>query len=440
MSKFNLYKVTKALDPRAWENELNPARLRQHQDIAWTPYGKVHQRQNQKELEEKYSGVHFAFTPELAALYAENKATKDDPPVLIEIYKQDLPMKADVDAEADESLKYYLIDKKTELQNILNLNIEDKEKIDLIFNDLEDDNMGWQTDGTDLIQEHQTIPPVAISNYLRENQDRILQIVQSLIAGNIPEDLKIAVIGQFRVMHPIISGRVKAIYLIPFVKIDEDMGKDPWEMSDEEIEEEGWQKNDKGEIVDEDGRLIISAESIMYHSWLNMNKIYEDKQMNLPGMEIDDSNTVWHGTTLGRAKQAFPDLLTSIPSTPSIEVEAKSNNWYKTSSGYDWVKNKMKEDNKPLKYPYMAVRLNNFDQFEPIERLIGEWVYAKTESQARAIFYKKHPWLREVSSFYPEYDIDKFEQNLEKQKKKDKKEKDKKDMLLEQIQDAYWNK
>jgi hypothetical protein len=219
-NKLNWYKKAMALDPNAWRGEADPARLRQHQDVVKTPYGfPVRQQQNPKELEEAYSGVHFAYNAEQAALYAEGKATADDPPVLIEVYKQDLPIKTDIDAQIDQTLNSYLQDNKNDWNEIFNSNAPDEEKADAIMKKIDDDKNYWDTSDGDvaddaaeiIAQENQVIPPVVIENYLQSftNDSKIVQEMQSLINGNIPEKLLTSVVGQFRVMHPIVSDRVR---------------------------------------------------------------------------------------------------------------------------------------------------------------------------------------------------------------------------------------
>ena len=337
-NKLNWYKKAMALDPDAWKREPNPARLRQHMDNAWTPFGTIQQQQDQKELEEKYSGVHFALSAEQAALYAEGKAKREDPPVLIEIYKQELPMKADVDAEVDYSLPGYL-EEKSDWNKIFSSGLSDEEKADQITDKLDRDKDFWDS-GDEIIDNAQdaiasqnvTPPPMSILHYLQNNfhdDSSLVQAMQSIVNGDIPEQLTIGVVGQFRVMHPIVSERVKAIYIIPWVNLEVDPGMEPWNMSDEQLEEKGWSKDAEGEVVDKEGRKCVSYDDIFANSWLSMQAIYEDQQQVLPGMELDKSDTVWHGTTLNRARHAFPDLIGNYQVDIEEVIEAKSLNWYK---------------------------------------------------------------------------------------------------------------
>ena len=108
-----------------------------------------------------------------------------------------------------------------------------------------------------------------------------------------------------------------------------------------------------------------------------------------------------------------------------------------------WHQKKIKEDNKnnkSIKYPFKAVYVDNFDVSHPIAKLIGIWVYAISEAQARAIFYKQHPWLRNASTFQPEFDGDKHKLDLDSKKLKDEAERKRKEDIDNNSQDLWYNK
>ena len=87
-----------ALEPGAYKDDPNPHRMTRHRDSVPTPYGgRILQEQDPKEIEEMYAGTHASTNINIAAIYANNKGTKADPPVVIE-FSTKKQWGADVDA------------------------------------------------------------------------------------------------------------------------------------------------------------------------------------------------------------------------------------------------------------------------------------------------------------------------------------------------------
>jgi len=335
----NWYKKAMALDPEAYKTEPSPARLQQHQDISYgfNPYtGKtisIPQIQDQNQIDAMYSGVHFAFTPEHAALYACGKATKDDPPVIIEIEPKGLRQQPDVDAMLDQSLTYYIDEKRSDWSSMLQSG-EDIETIaDNLHEDIDDDVQNWTIEGDindtadDIVMQQQIpIPPYVIRELIvKKSPQRIVNIIGQLVDGSISNKLLIKIVGQMRVNNSIDSSRVKAIYQVPWIDLSAQATDDIYSMDEEQLEdfleEKGWHMENE-DVINENGQIVPSYESLLYNQWLSLTPLYTNKQMYFKGYTSKDS--VWHGTTLSRAKNAYPDLLNSISLTATIY------SWHKT--------------------------------------------------------------------------------------------------------------
>ena len=305
--------------PDAWKHEPNPARLTQHLDRVQMPFelGTVRQQQNQESLQQAYEGVHFTPSKETAALYACGK-----PPVLLEFEPAYLNQKQDVDAELDNSLLDYLEEKSNDLKSILSKNIPDDDKINEAIESVQDDNDNWdrepnETDSTgDLVfQNQQPLPPTAVLDYL-ENlyntrpERNVIEAIQDLSDRLVPEALKIKITNQFRVFALQTIDYLKAIYQIPWYDFTASSHELHETLSDEELQEKGWTKDETNTVFDKQGRIVLDAEDADYGNWLEASKmkpLWTNQQLFFSAMASNDS--VWHGTTLARARKAFPSLL-----------------------------------------------------------------------------------------------------------------------------------
>lgn len=310
------YKKSMALDPDAWQYEENPARLQKDLDEVKLPWGtKIKQPQNITDIKNKYRGVHLTNSDNIAAIYANGKATKDDPPVLIEIDPIELKRHLDVDAQVDYALEGYIDGRKREWVELLQDN--DPEVISETFRDnLDSDSSYWESSGDiqdmdDIIAEQdRPIPPQVIANYIGDKNDvQTVQILRDLVSGKIPPELHMSIVNQFRVLNPITLDRIKGIYQIPFVNMSEEYNRDYLDdLSPEELEKKGITKGED-EYYDKEGRMLLSYEDIDYNGWLSFTPIYQNQQTYFEGMSSEES--VWHGTTLSRVKMAFPELFRS---------------------------------------------------------------------------------------------------------------------------------
>lgn len=354
----NWYRKSMSLDPNAYSTEENPSRLGKDQPAQWTPYGVVHNKVNPETIYQNYQGVHFTDEDELAAVYACMKATIEDPPVLIEIYSNGMDKQLDVDAMVNRDLDFFIDNKRLEWQTIINSDMEDEEKSEKIMEDLDNAAMYGDTeneinDATDYIDyKTKGVAPSVILNML-QNKDaqQIVAYINGLVSRNIPKELLIAMVSQFRIMTPVGSSVVKAIYQIPLVDFSVDPNEVKGDMSDEDLEEQGWHR-DGDEIKTEEDKVVVGFDSLENGWWLKKTPLYVNKQLRLPLNE--EENTTWHGTSLSRARQAYPELLRNVDvpleekqekqerNIPVFEsMEAKNSNWYKeakqTDHSYSWV-------------------------------------------------------------------------------------------------------
>jgi len=313
MNWYTKYKMAKALDPDAWSYEENPARLTRDRDSVPSPFGgRILQPQDQKKLEINYRGVHLTPSFNNAVIYANIKSTQEDPPVVIEIYGDDLKKELDVDAKFDYALDTYLDDKRKEWSELLKKEEDPSTIVEEIKEGIYRDKEGWEINSEDfleqIVEEERPIPPSVVEDYLNGflSDKYIIEEIKKIISGKIPNELRITSVQQFRVMKPIVDERVKAIYQVDRINFDQSYNIESLEeMDDEELQEEGIIRIADGKYTDEDGRKLLDYEDIYYSNWANQRPLYIDKQQRFS----ETSETVYHGTSLSRARSAFPILL-----------------------------------------------------------------------------------------------------------------------------------
>jgi len=395
------YKKAMALDPQAWKTDPQPARLREHQDFDVTPFSnfKIPQPQNQENLESLYSGVHFAYTPEQAAIYACGKATESDPPVIIEVDSHQMPQQPDVDATVDKKLVYYIDDKKEKWSSILSSKKNPEVISSQLMEDLDHDKDSWEDqdeleDVMDVVsQEQMPIPPSVLESYMNgKTAKQIIQVFRSLIRGKIPDDMLMRMVGQFRVNKSIGSQRVKGIYQVPWIYMGARVETALYDVSDEFLEEQGWHR-DGDEVKNERGQIIPDYEDLIYNHWLSKTPLYVNHQMSFPGYSSEES--VWHGTTLSRAKSAFPDLL-GVGSAPVLSETSKTKynlyeaNLEKKDLTASLSKNYRKANEEK---PYRMVRIVNGQPVD-IRAIKGVRINATSPDEAFGIFLRNYDWLK----------------------------------------------
>lgn len=287
------YSKAMALDPNAWETDPNPHRIRDDSPVVWTPYGRIHQKVDTSEIASKYTGVHFTDSIEYAAVYANNKSSKDDPPVIIKIDPTGFERLPDVDATADTSLDDYIHEMwQSTWADIIHSKTSVEEKADEIISSIQSDvefgrEYGDVIDNVvDYVQEtfKNLAPQVILNTFDNRTDEEIIKMIINWVKNGSPPELRIAITRQFRVMNRIESNRVVAIYQIE--RFSEDLS----------------QMSLEGDEYDDEGRRVLDYETFDY-GWPDLKTIY--KNPNPPS----GHDPVFHGTSYKRAKQAFQDLL-----------------------------------------------------------------------------------------------------------------------------------
>ncbi len=329
--KIQLEKEAMALDPNAWSYDSQPSRLQMHQEQVRTPFGIVHQRQDETEIEDKYFGVHLTPNENLAAIYALNKANENDPPVLIEIDPHQHNKKTDVDAGIEATkLGHAIDDIKEKVNKILaRKDLKPTQKRAEILEELFEAGQFWsnENDGTAFVDvvtaQEETSPYNVIHNYLEPmNMKDFAKSLKDILSGNIPDALLIASVQQYRITESVPVERVRAIYQIPWIDPQSDLN----EYYDEEEEED-----DENDVLNEEDEEAVQKpkrvtyEDVEYGGWLKKKTLYKNNQLYFDGFSSEDS--VWHGTTLSRAKQAFPELFGIGVTANSTSMIKKAQIW-----------------------------------------------------------------------------------------------------------------
>ncbi|MFA5418607.1 MAG: glycosyl hydrolase 108 family protein [Bacteroidales bacterium] len=310
------------LDPNAHQYDPFTQRLTRHKNVVYTPYGAIPQRQDPDEIQQLYSGVHVSMSPDVAAMYANNKATPEDPPVVIELATWQ-HWEPDVDA-----LELYIDHIYETIRSIPGLaeNIKQFEKnkqIDWkyvrdVFDEiaLTDDYDFAEPENSNDVND--TISNNAQNNrvsdvsqffklfYREENpQQQLLgfQAPRYLVGfyewllvpvltgkGTIDARIRGWYMNQMRFMSPIEEDKILAIYKVtPYnTEIVDRFGEDE---TDDEFSE-----------VDEQGRERITLDEISYWS-PRKTLIWESP--NAERIRSTKIPVYYHGTTQRRAKQAL---------------------------------------------------------------------------------------------------------------------------------------
>jgi hypothetical protein len=311
----NWYKITKlsALDPEAWQL-YDQTSHRLDVDKPFTviprigPTGKLENfklpqpQKSQQELGERYKGVHATKSKEIAALYANNFATKEDPPVILEFatYQH---FYTDIDADLSHNMDNVIESIKYDLKDVWKKWVSRIRKgfsrlsVRRMMNEIKDlDNYMDQGEQPEdlyevISQQNQSLNPSEIVNYFdyyyeskaeQEFYNKFLLPV-FLEQGYLDPNIQSWLINQMRFMEPIPESQIVGIYTFELFAHD---------FSDVDYEEQS--------DYDESGRMIMSR----FDDYdIPFTTIWQDKQMGLIPLE-----TYYHGTTLSRAKAALPQL------------------------------------------------------------------------------------------------------------------------------------
>jgi len=308
----NWYRKSMALEPGTYKTDPNPHRQQRHQEKLKTPMGLIYQKQNPDQIDSDYGGVHLTDSIEMAGVYANNKSTIDDPPVIIELYKEGLQGIPDIDAKSESvTFSDFMMENKVTFESVVNDDtLTSQEKVEDIVEMLE--QCIDFSDGSEVEDPVDSISAQSVNTterallyYLQSfsDPDQSLLALHSLINGEIPDKILIFLVNQFRVMSPIGSEKVHSIYKMERVNLEEFRDWEHLNMMDEEELEDAGITKVGDQFLDDEGRHFVGYEDTDYGHWLVTELIYQDPTQNV------SSDYTYHGTTLSRAKSAYPELL-----------------------------------------------------------------------------------------------------------------------------------
>lgn len=324
------------LDPDAYAYEGSPHRLLQHQVIVNTPYGRIPQPQDAKNIEDLYRGVHATQSFDLAAVYANNRATAQDPPVVIEFTTQQR-FQPDVDAlnyemegiterikeieGLEAAIKRWETTKKPNWRYLKSVfkevesmsyddNFESPEEIDWDASDYIADRAKrlLPADVAEFFKTHypeddekQKMFKFYVPRYLRAFYEQYLRPL--FLGGEWDNRLLSFMQNSMRFMDPINEEEILAIHQVERFN---PTPYNPWEPPDSEDEEEP--EDEEGpwyDRRDEEGREMIPDDSLYDSTWSPTSSILWES----PKRPTNKDPVYYHGTSLSRAKQALSGVL-----------------------------------------------------------------------------------------------------------------------------------
>ena len=315
----NWYKKIAALEPGAWDwyGTEQTHRIVQDKPYVNSPFGGglIYQKTRPKEeLESDYYGVHVTQDPKLAAIYANNFAITEDPPVVIEINNTQ-KWEIDIDAIKDmldaNTIQSEWIDSNLDysVRDEMRRTPKDKkiEVINSIMNDISDLDFGYDEDQNewedvaDIISRNAKRRfPSAFIEYWRhfygENAPKAFHnyfiLPMYFNKGKLDNRWQGWIINQMRFMEAVPESQITAIYTLEPFSLE--LSKE-YNESDEEK-------------TDENNKKMYGYEDLDYGS-PHLTEIWRRQQNQLFPQVFD---IYYHGTTLSRAKAALPELISVL--------------------------------------------------------------------------------------------------------------------------------
>jgi len=228
------------------------------------------------------------------------------------LYKEGLQGIPDIDAKSESvTFSDFMMENKVAFESVVNDDtLTSQEKVEDIVEMLE--QCIDFSDGSEVEDPVDSISAQSVNTterallyYLQSfsDPDQSLLALHSLINGEIPDKILIFLVNQFRVMSPIGSEKVHSIYKMERVNLEEFRDWEHLNMMDEEELEDAGITKVGDQFLDDEGRHFVGYEDTDYGHWLVTELIYQDPTQNV------SSDYTYHGTTLSRAKSAYPELL-----------------------------------------------------------------------------------------------------------------------------------
>jgi hypothetical protein len=304
MNWYNRSKFAMPLDPGAWSRHEKTHRLLKDMPTIKTPMGTFrNQVSPQHELERRYHGVHATVDSlQLAALYANNISSPQDPPVVVQFSAHQQP-ELDVDSEFDSFGGLMEAVQDDEEAREIGTQPYNREDVEALMRNIElmyvyggDEEI--IEDVNELIaRQARTDHPSAITRYFRDQyreqapfffyRDFLMPLFQK--RGNMDDRWMGYVINQVRFHDPIHDEQVIAIYVItPWKDRSNDREFDPNET--EGTDPEGY------ENVSLHGNWGYDFEPSYELAWSASNPY------------LFEMPSFYHGTSTSRAMQALPQF------------------------------------------------------------------------------------------------------------------------------------
>jgi lysozyme family protein len=340
-----------ALEPGAYQTDPTPHRLMTHLPSVPSPWGgmRILQPQDPKELEELYAGVHASTSSNIAAIYANNRGTKNDPPVVIEFATT---QQWEPDVDAMNHYIDYIHEKILEIPELRETveefeknNTVDWEYINDVFEEIESDTEwpDFDRESSDDINEHLqenaqrgTLADLAefFKMFYAEEGDPKQQTFDfhvprylvgfyewylvPLVTGQGTMDARIDAwfMNQMRFMEPITEDEILAIYEV--TRYNSEL-YEPW---NPDTGEEDYRE------TDDEGRQLISLQDIDY--WEpTLSTIWESP--NADAIRKKSIPIYYHGTSFSRAQKALSGIL-DVRSAASELVTKHGWHWGKIAT------------------------------------------------------------------------------------------------------------
>lgn len=292
------------LDPDAWQyyNPDQSHRLEKDKPLVRSPFGNrmVYQPQKQEDIESKYRGVHGTQDFDLACMYANNFASPQDHPVVLQ-FTTHQQIHKDIDANTkDYDNLYEIISENNNANRVASLPFN-KRQVENLMEELSNyDNMNYENEeirniDENIFQTAQNDHPNAIISYFRDQyKDRAAfffyrDFLVPLINQGIVKDerWKTYVINQVRFHESVSDDQIIAVYQItPWKDLSNTRGG--YNIEDENKEFPGYEVAD----IHEDFEFSPTRKQV----WRTNNPY------------LFEFPSYYHGTTASRAKTALPTL------------------------------------------------------------------------------------------------------------------------------------
>lgn len=306
MNWFTNIKKAMPLSPDAWEWHEKNHRLQRDKEVVKLPWGTFKNRNiSRDELKQNYQGVHATINQfDLAAVYANNIGTPQDPPIVLEFVSPQ-QIEKDIDASHVDYDGILREIKDDEESREVAFQPYDRDAVDNLMDNLRQIDMMNESEMVDgvaemIFENAKNYHPSSVVSYFRDQYDyeapfffyRDFLMPLFHERGTMDTRWHAYVVNQVRFMSPVHDYQIVGIYLItPWKDVGQTpYGHDPETDEEDFVDEEGYQRTS---IYNNQGFDFTPSSKQIWRS----NNPY---LFNFP--------TYYHGTSLSRARQALPEM------------------------------------------------------------------------------------------------------------------------------------